>query len=168
MVKQLKHNLLGLPATKGLHLLSILDKLDVTLLLLSNKSFQVYLHGWEHSKVIMRSRSSQMLSLSHLALLETSHYLFVIRWNKNWMQWRLKELYQRYISLLPDALAWWLWRKRMKEWEFVLTWSHSIDAYLENTTLCRKSMTSLDSWQEPPCSPSYSTFTFTWTSCSAL
>ena len=36
-----------------------------------------------------------MLSLSHLALLETSQYLFVIRWNKNWMQWRLKELYHK-------------------------------------------------------------------------
>ena len=40
---------------------------------------QAYLQGWEHSKVITRSRSSKMLSLSHLALLETSHYLFVIR-----------------------------------------------------------------------------------------
>ena len=28
MVKQLKHNLLGLPAIKGLHLLSVLDNLE--------------------------------------------------------------------------------------------------------------------------------------------
>ena len=79
VIKQLKHNPLGLPAIKGLHLLSVLDNKSVTLLLLSNKSFKVYLQGWEYSKVIMRSRSSQMLSLSHLALLETYHYLFVIR-----------------------------------------------------------------------------------------
>ena len=31
MVKQLKHNLLGLPAIKGLHLLSVLDKLECDL-----------------------------------------------------------------------------------------------------------------------------------------
>ena len=90
------------------------------------------MQGREHSKVIMRSWSSQMLGLSHLALLETSHYLFVIRWNKNWMWLKLKELYQMYNSLLPGALAWWLWRRT----EFALIWNHSIDAYLENTTLC--------------------------------
>ena len=69
-------NLLGLPATKGFHLLSVLDNLECDP---TTAIKQVYLQGWEHFKVIMRSRSSQMLSLSHLALLETSHYLFVIR-----------------------------------------------------------------------------------------
>ena len=65
MVKQLKHSLLGLPAIKGLHLLSVLDNLECDpTTAITNKSFQVYLQGWEHSKVIMRSRSSQMLSLS--------------------------------------------------------------------------------------------------------
>ena len=126
-------NLLGLPTIKGFHLLSVLDNLECDP---TTAIKQVYLQGQEHSKVIMISRSSQMLSLSHLALLETSHYLFVIRWNKNWMWWKLKELYQRYNSLLPGALAWWLWRRRTEEWEFASIWSHSIDAYLENTTLC--------------------------------
>ena len=69
-------NLLELPAIKGFHLLSVLDNLECDI---TTTIKQVYLQGWKHSKVIMRSRSSQMLSLSHLALLETSHYLFMIR-----------------------------------------------------------------------------------------
>ena len=119
----------------------------------AHSCFQVHLQGWEHFKMIMRSRSSKMLSLSYLALLETSHYLFVIRWNKNWMRWKLKELYKRYNSLIPGALAWSLWR-RTEEWEFALIWSHSINTYLENTTLCQKLMISLDNWQVPLCSSS--------------
>ena len=144
-------NLLGLPAINGFHLSLVLDNLECNPTIAIK---QVYLQGREYSKVIMRSRSSQMLSLSHLALLQTSHYLFMIRWNKNWIWWKLKELYLRYNSLLPGALAWWLWRRRTEEWEFASIWSHSIDAYLANTTLCQKSMTSLDNWQEPLCSPS--------------
>ena len=45
VVKQLKYNLLGLPAIKGLYLLSVLDNLECDHLLLSNKSFQVYIHA---------------------------------------------------------------------------------------------------------------------------
>ena len=68
-------NLLRLPAIRGFHLLSVLDNLECDS---TTAIKQVYLQGREHCKVIMRSRSSQMLSLSHLALLETSHYFFVI------------------------------------------------------------------------------------------
>ena len=53
-------NPLGLPAIKGFHLLSVLDNLECDP---TTAIKQVYLQGREHSKVIMRSRSSQMLSL---------------------------------------------------------------------------------------------------------
>ena len=46
-------NLLGLPAIKGFHLLSVLDNLECDP---TTAIKQVYLQGWEHSKVIMRSR----------------------------------------------------------------------------------------------------------------
>ena len=70
MVKQLKHNLPGLPAIKGLHLLSVLNNLECDPTTAIKQEFPSLITRLEHSKVIMRSRSSQMLSLSHLALLE--------------------------------------------------------------------------------------------------
>ena len=48
-------NLLRLPAIKGFHLLSVLDNLECDP---TTAIEQVYLQSQEHSKVIMRSRSS--------------------------------------------------------------------------------------------------------------
>ena len=51
VVKQLKHNLLGLPAIKALHLLAVLNNLE---LLLSNNNSPICLQDWALSRLIMK------------------------------------------------------------------------------------------------------------------
>ena len=72
VVKKLKHNFVGLPAIKGLHLLSVLDNLECDpILLLSNKNLLPGLGTLQGDYEIQVK--PDVLSISHLALLETSY-----------------------------------------------------------------------------------------------
>ena len=96
-------NLLGLPAIKGFHLLSVLDNLecDPTTAIRQLINF-TGLGTLQGDYEIQVKQDAQPFSLG------TARNIPLPLRDKVKLQWKLKELYQRYNSLLHGALAWWL------------------------------------------------------------